>query len=1003
MKPTNIIKSLVTLSAPLLLWGCSDDAFNHDTPLPGEQFEGIMLSIPNVVAPVEATRAVDDATFEASEAEAKINKLTILAYPINDTSKPTVIEYSDAQLDNVNPANTQYKKIPVVLTKGSYHIYVLAKVDVNNINSGDYNDWEDISETTLSSANLTKMGPISASKIPSTGLPMSCNYTSLTTDGVSDTFANGVVNITSGMSTDVFAPLTFAVAKVRVTLLNEQNPSLTMGGAALLNGANSVNLLKPTWLTDNTVPTFELTGAYKSLPTPTNEKGEAIEIDPATVKVDGLTDLDLPDGKPTTTWAWQGVWYIPERLYKDLDSTGGLVGDNGSTPSSDYATINLSFSDNNEKSLIIGSTEANSGYGTGSVDGAVDGTIGGADSEGTTSIRHIVNPTTGEPDALHRSTFYDYVGTANGVFYLKVMPWDIEKLEYTLHGPYELIVEDTKMRVASGIYTKLWFHSDTEVTPVSPKYTLANGEVIDFYQINKNETNDSIIVTVNPRIPLNIEKESLDDYSYFHLNAGNLMKRIEVKPLEVKPFLTLSRENITIDVREIVGSGSYEGILQILMTTNVEKVKLERDGTWDDSTDGNKHENAITLNRITPQNTTQQVVDGDKFDIEQTQTLFNLNYAGLNSGWDYWAKTHTMRFKVIPLDADGNQYDPDLVEPRTVTINVLPNIQNYTIHFRADGWSKPHIYVYQCLEFPAISNYPNVPVAADSQGLTASLEYSFTGKISFLGWNVGEFNNPNAPSTLTAYGFRYFNNDTDSWNWLKEGAAHWKHYNSSMDFCETYRKTCSCDACREGEYATVWPGIVMEDEKNNGWWKFELTGVATPGKALIMFSDFTCEGEHANAKHKTCINRYPADNQVGIPLFDYPSKEGWFDYNPNGTNQFTSTNPDNPNYRLYWPKSIPGASMQFPYIWISDIYEYDNAERAKEEGDYYYVDFEIYDFSVKNITFLFKDSKSGGTKYSGYGGADLTKPLIDFSLDGSLNRKCYTWTKIDDGYGGRPK
>ena len=57
MKPTDIIKTFVTLSAPLLLWGCSDDAFNHDTPLPGEQFEGIMLSIPNVVAPTEATRS----------------------------------------------------------------------------------------------------------------------------------------------------------------------------------------------------------------------------------------------------------------------------------------------------------------------------------------------------------------------------------------------------------------------------------------------------------------------------------------------------------------------------------------------------------------------------------------------------------------------------------------------------------------------------------------------------------------------------------------------------------------------------------------------------------------------------------------------------------------------------------------------------------------------------------------------------------------------------------
>ena len=63
----------------------------------------------------------------------------------------------------------------------------------------------------------------------------------------------------------------------------------------------------------------------------------------------------------------------------------------------------------------------------------------------------------------------------------------------------------------------------------------------------------------------------------------------------------------------------------------------------------------------------------------------------------------------------------------------------------------------------------------------------------------------------------------------------------------------------------------VEEGPNKGWYRFELSGVATPGKALIMFTDTHPHGYDV-------ANRYPLDKQVGVPLFDFPNREGWFDW-----------------------------------------------------------------------------------------------------------------------------
>ena len=214
-----------------------------------------------------------------------------------------------------------------------------------------------------------------------------------------------------------------------------------------------------------------------------------------------------------------------------------------------------------------------------------------------------------------------------------------------------------------------------------------------------------------------------------------------------------------------------------------------------------------------------------------------------------------------------------------MTINIIPNIQNYKIHFKANGWTNPHIYVYQCLEFPSDVRNPklaNKPIATDESCNHSALEYSFTGKIAFKGWDTeSSYNNPDAAAKGPIKGFYYFDSDVNTGSWDADKSGFTNHYYDNMDFCFDYRYSsdCDCEKCKGNTYNKLWPGIKMKKGSgaSDGWWDFELTGVAEPGKALIMFADGHTYGDFSL--------RFPYDNNVGVPLFDFPDKEGWLYYN----------------------------------------------------------------------------------------------------------------------------
>lgn len=92
-----------------------------------------------------------------------------------------------------------------------------------------------------------------------------------------------------------------------------------------------------------------------------------------------------------------------------------------------------------------------------------------------------------------------------------------------------------------------------------------------------------------------------------------------------------------------------------------------------------------------------------------------------------------------------------------------------------------------------------------------------------------------------------------------------------------------------GDDGYDYPGIQMEKEtgENAGWWRYTLTGVAQPGKTMIIFADTETPwfGDGGQDAH-----RFPANYETGLRLFDFEDNEGWFVFygqNPEGTTETT--------------------------------------------------------------------------------------------------------------------
>lgn len=814
-----------------LAQGCSDDIL-PDGEGGGDAERGVVVYVPKVEPGVQLTGSgrTRGALNEYKAKEGDINSLQLFAYPVNEGDvKVFDLKGDDVKRSSSAPEN--YEGYVLDLTPGDYRLYVVANVD--------FRDSAPLSEANLKSYAVE--APESAEK----GLPMSCANSGMMVSYNGDDSYKSVgeqgITVAGGATVKVKADLKFAVAKVRVTMLNDLRPGVTLDNA-MLDNLGGMSLLMP--------------GTVAGEPGATSMSGPFTEYSYYTLPEmqPDLLNVDVDNMEPTEEpaaegWAWQGTSYVGERLFSKSDEP---------------STVTLTFSDSTKKGLIIG--------------------------------------TKGE--GVKRSYFYDYVGNSKGEFKLEVQPWDPVTIAGALHGPYFLHVDRTGIDIEAGESASIWYESNAPIECISGTYTPVEGEPIDIYQFSV--TDNSISVSVNPKIKAGkLEKVKEEDgWKHFTVKAGTILKQIDVNNLDLHEFLTVDVNSVTIDVREQIASGIYSGSFVIPIRTNLERFRIER-VSWE----------GVAGSEVV-------LCDPDGSEIENFDILpgesgvYNLQvrFNGLNDGLAFWQSRRQLQFTVSGTFADGTAVS------ETVNVNVLASNEDYIIHLYAPGWSSPHIFVYQTLKLPA--DHKDFPNGAVGDGVgNAALEYSFTGGAAFKGWNVTtdgiNYNNPNDDKVYDGinYFYTFSEGSISAGNWVV-GQSDWGHHYYDMDFCASYRATVDCDQCKDINNSRLWPGIKMQSE-GDGWWVFRLPGIATPGNALIMFTDATTT-HIANG-----TNRYPGSNEPGVPLFDYPSREGYFSVGSGSTHQFSPTRPDiktpTPSenyvtYRIQWHYEYSGVERGYIYI-----------------------------------------------------------------------------------------
>ena len=937
----------------MLLSGCADD-FTPGDPLP-EGATGVTISIPRPLT--ISTRADGDPTTTPNEkeiaaGEGKITSANLYIYKVDDKNNELseLVENVDITQEFTKNNGISHNETTVYtreLQPGKYRFYILANVKDYNANLTNETLSGEPTEIQVKNVSIK----FDSEKQPNLndGLPMAGKAEDVTMESGGELDATtGTVTIGKGQNVKLNIDLTFLCTKVRYTLLfdNTDNTGfsnifttpLTFTNLKVSNCAAETPIYGPsTQQSDNNsfsigslnhyhfpATTSSIAAAGSSnvpnVPKVLNDFNNINDTRATTssdIDIDNLVDKisDLSD-ETVRQRAVQSILYLPENISEE-----------------DASRTTLSF-----LAQLCNDPSRTFNYNIPLPNGTTDGTT----TDGTAAP---------DPDnTLVRGHYYDLVAkvTSPGEFdiRLSVAPWTLQQIVYTLHGPYFLHLDKTVIPVTVGEKTKIWYESNAESVEIdegySPKYKLQDGTEVPLYVLDNTTYSDTLIVSVNPLV----DAQSLSDtdrakYNYFHLKAGNLRKKIDVEPLRLDPYLDVDPVLITIDARERIASGVYSGDISVNIYTNLKAVTITKgeESAWDLVTDSEKSLWLTDWNDSEIEKSNTISIDKEK------KAVLKLNYAGINSGWELWKEKRQLTF-----DVSGKTENGYLIS-RQVTVNIVNNIQNYTIHFRPPtGWGNPHIYVYQCLEFPAGSALANKPVGADTEGKTAALEYSFTGKIAFKGWNVGSYNNPDR-STGYVNGFYYFTDDkigsgpATQWAPGEEGFS--KHYYDNMDFCEEHRKSVgqTCTQCNSSSYNKLWPGIQMESEPD-GWWKFELTGIATPGKALIMFSDGHDGNNDKRFPGFVDPNAKDKMPKPGVPLFDYPDKEGWLDY-ANGGEQFTSSKPEeitgNVTYRIYWIKDNESNPDYRSHIQYNDgkggFYErhqYTGSEEINVAVRYYY-------------------------------------------------------------------
>lgn len=908
---TRIYLPILTLL--LCLAACTDDLARTDTPQPGPGEGLISLSLPGIVydnADATSTRAqTDGGETDATRDERRVTSLWFMAYPTPNGGGEPLVQY-------LRPSNNElthdYKTFNIRIKAGTYHIYVVA-----NMSGIDptYTE-QQLKDCILSYRNGT--GENATLVLPS---PKS-------TDGLPMVYeSTDAVNITAAQSQTIQADLVFTCVKVRCTLWFDN----TDGGHS--NAVFGQNYLQMQNITGRNIAT-----QAPLLPT-----GQAIENLPLLDTAEGALNGHYADGeyskdayetlsfnqdKPQAKgqWAYRTTFYLPEHYVTQNDDQS-------------YLDITAVLHD------ATGTEKANLQY-----------TLPLGDE-----------PTDSQPlRQLPRGKYYDIVGKIVNLggeieSTVSIEDWTLQEVNTELESQYHLWVEKTVIpELEAGKAVTFAIRTDApELVIGQGRFTAPDQGVTQSTEpfiitLNKNEAGEYVSVTVelNPLLPPNATIP--EAYGYFSIRIPNpengtgdeyiLSKQIDIKKITFSSYLNVTPEEYVIYIRDIANLPKHE--VSFTYITNLREVTVKYGETEiPANTTGTGFQIGehitVTNSGLDPDTgmgtltvTLDEPYEPANFPVEQTLTFdYSASYTwGINNTWS---------------DTDQS------------LVRIIPNAQTYRLHFRPvdDNWTNPHIYVYEPLYDPdgtevlitggrgliyngQIKDFwgtPNADVNNPKNDLLGenALQYSFTGKRTFLGWQ-GEGGTIETPKTY------YYNGNEHYWdgdyyfslkylqfdNWNNGNGAR-SAYNWDIDYvAKEFRNECSeCNMSAPKGHNNVdtenpsdgynykWPGVAMKkDPENPDWFYFDLPALAKPGKALIMFADGHDgpKGTVEECKPK----RYPAHMVPGVPLYDYADKDGWFlyDYRKGDDNGFVDDKPEIEvaTYRI----NIPQNSYERIHVWI---------------------------------------------------------------------------------------
>lgn len=790
----------------LLIFSSCIDEVNIKTKEEDHLLSSLTIRIPSIKGAAQFgatrndefknTRALDEAL------EGRINSLWLCAYPISNGAGEIKIQKIDLTLEDSGKSDYQFDEYTVPIKKGIYHLYLLANIEdylsLQSINP-------DISEEELKKLILN----FSTDKFLEKGnLPMACLASDIKLSPNQSPAGNKGINISD--NTTIYADLTFLCSKVRYTILFDRDNfsnAFSNNNIDFESSVKASNVSFQTALFKDCIINNHSLGIYDKLVLNAVKypDSNSAYLDIKNSGKESLADLEIQKHNDNTSQrAWQGIFYLPE---------------NFTTEEAKKTTLTFSSS--------TGSAELNDNY---DVDLPPDN------------------------KGLERGNFYDIVSkltkpnSTEQDISLSIQEWNITNLSYSLHGPYELVVEKTSLEeVGTEKWSApFWYRSDIAPEYIkfqSPTIEL-EGKETDIFSVEiirdettfdflKNANGDYLIHTrINPNIPYKKLQNITESDKYFYLIAGNLYKKIEISELNIKPFLNVTPDEIEINMLDLRYDRTIE--TSIFFESNLEEsisFMIEEDkGNLD-----------INKFNISVQEGISSV-SGNKYTLSSKRGIINLSIVDLSD--DYWKEKHSF---ILTFSTEKKQ-----IEDVKVHISFNPEIIDYVIHFRCSNpdikWTNPHIIIN--------------PVNTDS-----------SGEANFISSSETKHN----------------------YNWEK-----WLCFSCQNEVTEPKESEGVIVRAMEPEY---------DGNYFNGWWKFTLTGSFDPGKTLLKFIDTHPEEETDNSfrfPEKNLGGIYLLDFKDHEGWLNYNGVSDDFINNyfvaekPSGNEPIP--NLSSQKYRIFWPK-----------------------------------------------------------------------------------------------------